>query len=82
MPSKSFCLQPLEKLLDEEDPLEIAWLLDELMLILVHYGELSGQRYIHLSDYYHLAREVRNAFFACGEITLPKATKSKGYGNR
>ena len=54
-------LQPLEHLLRDEDPLEIARLLDEVLFEMVSYNESMG--YPNGLGYrYHLVRLLRNAF--------------------
>ncbi len=57
-------LQPFEKLLNDEDPLEIVWYLDEVMLTLVQHSGNEG--YLpELGHWYYILRLLRDAFYAC-----------------
>ncbi|GAA0893815.1 hypothetical protein GCM10009122_34950 [Fulvivirga kasyanovii] len=62
-------LQPLEHLLRDEDPLEIASLLDEILYEMVSYSESQGNAG-GLGYRYHLVRLLRNAF---SEMAKPKS---------
>ena len=64
--------QPLEDLLDKEDPLEISRYLDETLSILVQFSENEGHL-VGLGHRYYLLRELRNAFL--------KTAKAQYYGN-
>ena len=65
-------LHPLEKLLIEEDPLEVTRHLDDMLSILVQYNESQGHL-ADLGDRYHMIRILRNAF--------SQTAKSPYYGN-
>ena len=75
-------LQPLEKLLREEAPLEIARYLDDVMLTLVQQSDNDGHLE-GLGHRYYILRTLRNAFSACTEAPADKtATMKPGdYGN-
>lgn len=78
----SYNLTPLEELLHEEDPLEIARYLDDMMLVLVQHSDNDG--YLpELSHRYYILRVLRNVFSACTESPADKTktTRSTGDGN-
>lgn len=82
MTSKPFNLSPLEKLLHEEDPLEIAQYLDDVMLTLVQHSDNEG--YVEgLGHRYYILRVLRDAISACVATSAHKypSVKPGGYGN-
>ncbi|MBL6447637.1 hypothetical protein JMN32_15065 [Fulvivirga sp. 29W222] len=54
-------LQTLVHLLRDEDPLEIASVLDEILYEMVNYSDSQGSSE-GLGYRYHLVRQLRNAF--------------------
>lgn len=66
-------MTPLINLLSDEDPEEIAWLLDEMIMIWISYAEDQGQYYRQMSNRCHVLRELRNAFL--------KTAKDQYHGN-
>ncbi|OJJ16590.1 hypothetical protein BKI52_32255 [marine bacterium AO1-C] len=57
---KSYDLNAIEALLNEQSPKQIVKLLDDLLYFLVNYNEYEQIRY--LSDYYHQLRSLRDSF--------------------
>lgn len=68
----SFNLQPLEKLLTEEDPLEIARYLDDTLSFLVQLNEYEGF-ITGIAHHYQMLRALRDAIL--------KSVNERGYGN-
>lgn len=53
---------PLLEILTDEDPLQLAWMLDEQVQILIGYAEHERIAYSDISTQVHLLRLLRDGF--------------------